>query len=115
VNRTIRSLFGAVLCALTVIAGCGDSTPKTAVVFVAPVNSHEQPVKGLPVTKTVFGPCGSGSDSVGGHVYRCPDAGDPCWAVNSNVIPTDTVLCMEAPWSTSVVKDITTGLVGNVF
>ncbi len=88
---------------------------KTDVVFVAPVNSHGQPLEDLSVSQTTTGQCGAGSDSVTGAVtvYRCfgkTYVADPCWAVASKVVPTRTVLCMAAPWSTSVIKLVTQGL-----
>ncbi len=90
-------------------------TTKTQVVFVAPVNSHGQPVKAVSVSQSLEGSCNAGSDSVGGPVtiYRCfakTLVADPCWAAASAVVPTKTVLCMSAPWSTGAVKIVTAGL-----
>jgi len=79
------------------------------------VDSHEQPVAGLTVSQTVNGSCEAGSDSVQGSVYRCFTGNsiyDPCWAVAGATSPIVTVLCMRAPWMTSVVKIVTQGLPG---
>ena len=89
--------------------------PVTSVVYVAPVGSLEQPVPGLPVSRTLDGSCVSGSDSVQGPVYRCFSGNyvyDPCWAAATATIPTAAVLCMTAPWQASVVKIVTPGLPG---
>jgi hypothetical protein len=90
--------------------------PATAVEYVAPVNSSGILAGGYNVSQTASGTCGPGSDSVSAAVYRCfygNYVADPCWATKSDGVPTNSVLCLENPWSTSVVEVKTKGLLSS--
>ncbi len=76
----------------------------TKVTYVAAVDSSGRPLSSLRIFLDVRGHCESGSDSVPGPTYRCFEANsilDPCWADRSHA---GSVLCMEQPWSTTVVQ-----------
>jgi hypothetical protein len=76
----------------------------TQVIYVAPVERSGQPLPGLRVSLDVRGDCEPGSDSVPGPTYRCFEGNsilDPCWADSAHA---GSVLCMEEPWSTTVVQ-----------
>ncbi len=82
-----------------------SDTTATKVLYVAPVNRSGHPLADVRIIIDVRGTCEPGSDSVPGPVYRCFDAGnsilDPCWADRGHA---GSVLCMEEPWSQSVVE-----------
>jgi hypothetical protein len=84
------------------VSASGSSTTK--VVYVAPVSRSGQPRPSVRVLLDVRGSCEPGSDSVPGPTYRCFEANsilDPCWADRSH---TGSVLCMEEPWSETVIQ-----------
>ena len=93
--------------ALVVTGALGASASglsATKVIYVAPVNRSGQPVPGLRIFLDVRGHCEPGSDSVPGPTYRCFEANsilDPCWADRAQA---GSVLCMEEPWSETVVQ-----------
>jgi len=96
--------LSALIAAITPSAPASGSAA-TRVIYVAPVDANAQPLAGVSVSLDVRGKCEPGSDSVPGPVYRCFDVGnsilDPCWADHAEV---GSVLCLEAPWSQTVVK-----------
>jgi hypothetical protein len=77
----------------------------TKVIYVSPVDRSGQPVPGVSIFIDVRGKCEAGSDSVPGPLYRCFDVGnsilDPCWG---DAAQAGSVLCMEEPWSQTVVQ-----------
>jgi hypothetical protein len=100
--------IAAIALSVVIVTGAlgppASGSATTRVVYVAPVDRNGQPPPGLSVFLDVRGKCEPGSDSVPGPTYRCFAANsilDPCWADRAHA---GSVLCMEQPWSHSVVQ-----------
>jgi hypothetical protein len=117
----MRAVFAFAVGVIVLAPTGGLAAPAvTKIVFVAPVDRTGRPLPSDVVTKTVRGGCEAGSDVVAGPVYRCFTApfkgypggavADPCMAAVYGRTPTDTVLCMELPWSPDVLRILTKGL-----
>ena len=102
-----RSFLLAASIALVVAAALGATASglrATKVIYVAPVNRSGQPLPSVRIFLDVRGHCEPGSDSVPGPIYRCFEANsilDPCWADRAHA---GFVLCIEEPWSDTVVQ-----------
>lgn len=107
VQAVRRSVLLVVFIALVVAGALGTSASglsATKVIYVAPVNQSGQLLSTLRISLDVDGHCEPGSDSVPGPTYRCFEANsilDPCWADRSHA---GSVLCMQEPWSETVVQ-----------
>lgn len=104
----VRCSFLFVAAIALVVAGAlvasASGSSATKVIYVAPVNRSGQPLPDVRISLDVRGNCEPGSDSVPGPTYRCFEANsilDPCWADRAHA---GSVLCMEEPWSETVVQ-----------
>lgn len=104
VRRGFLLVVSMALVSAIALGASASGLSATKVIYVAPVTRSGQPLPGERIFLDVRGHCEAGSDSVPGPTYRCFEANsilDPCWADSANV---GSVLCMEEPWSKTVVQ-----------
>jgi hypothetical protein len=103
-RRSLLLVASIAIVAAGALGASASGASTTTVIYVAPVNQSGQPLPGLRTFLDVRGHFEPGSDSVAGPTYRCFEANsilDPCWADGAHA---GSVLCMEEPWSETVVQ-----------